>query len=155
AKVYQSSIPEFTDVEVDQSVKLTDSGGHELASTLENSQELQKKINEGEKNPYGKRVLVALIDSGIDPTHEVIHNKKVEKSWNEIADDNLMYDDVGHGTHIAGILEDESQNITLLPYKVVSQQDGKLSHVIKAINQAIEDHANVINMSFVIGEDSY
>jgi len=155
AQEYQQKIPEFVNVEVDQKAKLTDNNQSPTSSTLESTMENTQENAPADKDKTDKSVRVAVIDSGIDPTHEIFQNKKVEKGWNELSNNDDMYDDIGHGTHIAGIIERESQNVTLIPYKVVNTQDGKLSHVLAALNQAIENHANVINMSLAFDEDSY
>jgi thermitase len=110
-------------------------------------------------------VTVAVIDSGVDYTHPDIAPNFAggQDFFNGDLD---PMDDLGHGTHVAGIIAAAMNNPTgdpaapegvvgvapnarILAYKVCGA-DGTCSDfaIEQAIAQAVADHARVINMSF-------
>ncbi|MGN1420358.1 MAG: S8 family serine peptidase [Eubacterium sp.] len=96
-------------------------------------------------------ITVGIIDTGIDLDHEFLQNRIIETGIN-YSDTGLTYsenDDHGHGTHVAGIVADNTtDNIKIMAYKALnSEGKGSLSNVCLAIYQAISDEINVINMS--------
>lgn len=113
-----------------------------------------------------KPVVVAVIDSGIDLSHEDLKNKVAPGGYNFILDNDNIYDINGHGTAVSGVIAAEADNhkgITgvagPLEVKVLPLQagfyDGTLytSDVIRAIRYAIEQEVDVINLS--IGGNHY
>ncbi len=149
AKAYTSSIPEFVAAEVDQNILVTQTGTPTDIDHIEVTPERKKETR--------KNIRVAVIDSGIAANHRHFQDTdiKVNPKANTIKDNKDVQDDVSHGTHIAGIIASRSENITILPYKVADQQGGRLSNIIKALNLAIADDADVINMSLGIRGESY
>ena len=124
-------------------------------------------------------VIVAVIDTGVDIDHEDLsHNiwkNTKEKPGNGIDDDGNGYvddyygvnivsgrgngdDDNGHGTHVAGIIAAQNNNIgtvgiahkvTIMPVKAAAASGYFLqSDIAKAVLYAYENGAEVINMSF-------
>ena len=124
-------------------------------------------------------VIVAVIDSGVDIDHEdLAHNiwkNTKEKPDNGIDDDGNGYiddyygvniisgkgngdDDNGHGTHVAGIIAAQNNNLgtvgiayktTIMPIKAAASSGYLLqSDIAKAVLYAYENGAEVINMSF-------
>ena len=118
-----------------------------------------------------KDVVVAVLDSGVDGDHPELKGRVlpgINFSTLEPALRNLPDDDVGHGTHIAGIIAAISGNnagiaglsnrIKILPLKVYNQADtsGRSSNkkrvligdaVLKAVNYAIDQKVDVIHLS--------
>ena len=124
-------------------------------------------------------VIVAVIDSGVDYDHEdlaqniwvnvnEVPNDGIDNDGNGYADDyygvNIVAgygngdDDNGHGTHVAGIIAAQNNNIgvmglaynvKIMPIKAASAS-GYLhqSDIAKAVLYAYENGAEVINMSF-------
>ena len=136
--------------------------------------------NEGYGNTAGEGVVVAVIDTGVDYNHEDLQDniwtnsaevsgqKGTDDDNNGYVDDvhgiNLIdpnetpMDDHGHGTHVAGIIAMENNNVggvgiayksKIMPIKA-GGSDGTLysSDIAKAIVYAYKNGADVINMSF-------
>ncbi|OGJ46019.1 hypothetical protein A3J23_02705 [Candidatus Peregrinibacteria bacterium RIFCSPLOWO2_02_FULL_48_14] len=146
---YQEAIPEFASVEVDQDVELQSPFYDWFFEARAEPVELSSEPEDED------RIQVAVVDSGIDGDHEIFDKNSVLTGWNTISDDTTMYDDVGHGTHVAGIISKGISGIEIIPYKIVDSKGGKLSNVIEAVSKAIADEVDVINMSFGVPSASY
>lgn len=115
----------------------------------------------------GTDIRVAIIDSGIDYDHPDLGgpgfpNSRVITGYNFISDTLDPWDDLGHGTHVAGIVG-ASGNVTgvapgasLMAYKIFDEQgQGTTADVIAAVELALDpdgdpdtdDGAHVINLS--------
>jgi subtilisin family serine protease len=106
-------------------------------------------------------VLIAVLDSGIDYTHEDLSDGRVRTDIDRdfVNDDDDARDDFGHGTHVAGIIAAQTNNgigiagvmqqAQLLPLKVCDDQ-GRCTaeHIATALQYAMEQNARVINLSF-------
>ena len=136
--------------------------------------------NEKYGNTAGEGVVVAVIDTGVDYNHEDLQDniwtnsaevsgqKGTDDDNNGYVDDvhgiNLIdpnetpMDDHGHGTHVAGIIAMENNNVCgvgiaykskIMPIKA-GGSDGTLNStdIAKAIVYAYKNGADVINMSF-------
>ena len=136
--------------------------------------------NEGYGNTAGEGVVVAVIDTGVDYNHEDLQDniwtnsaevsgqKGTDDDNNGYVDDvhgiNLIdpnetpMDDHGHGTHVAGIIAMENNNVggvgiayksKIMPIKA-GGADGTFysSDIAKGIEYAYKNGADVINMSF-------
>ena len=150
ADAYERSIPEFVHVELDQEVTL-ESPDYEWTLYPAASQETPIQLS---SEPV-QEVTVAVIDSGMDEGHEIFSDVPLEEGWNTITEDSTMLDDVGHGTHIAGIIASHADGVIIAPYKIVDSKGGKLSNVLEAFAKAIEDDVDVVNASFGLGTSSY
>ena len=96
-------------------------------------------------------VLVAVIDSGIDTDHEYFEDRLVYSDYNgsSTGERNSVEDDYGHGTHVAGIIVGNTlDNVKIKPYKVLNDMgNGSLSSIAVAVDLAVADGADIINMS--------
>lgn len=104
-------------------------------------------------------VKIAVLDTGINPNHEVFTDTNIADridftySHDYVNNDNDVTDDNGHGTLVAGaIAESTPANVKIVPVKVMGS-DGKGD--FEAIFDAISDlskHVDIINLS--LGTDS-
>jgi subtilisin family serine protease len=147
---YSAMVPEFEHVENDQILSLESpvftwrlQGAAPELPPVELSSEVDSPVK------------VAVIDSGMDETHEIFAGTTVQTGWNTVDDDESMYDDVGHGTHIAGIIATYAPGVEIVPYKIVGAKGGKLSNVLEAYSKALEDDVDLINSSFGVPSPSY
>ncbi|WJY26465.1 S8 family peptidase [Sporosarcina trichiuri] len=111
--------------------------------------------------PYtGKGVKVGVLDSGIDTTHSKLNVKggfcALPKA--ECAAGTIPYaDDLGHGTHVAGILAAQKASngtlgvapgIDLYAIKSINQYDsGTTADIIAGVEWAINNKIDILNMS--------
>lgn len=109
-----------------------------------------KMINyrKSKKLPTGKNVKVAVMDSGIDAG-----NVKVKGYRNFVQEDALVptyFEDLsGHGTSIAGVINDIAPESQIYSVKVMNSQNiASLSDVVMGIYWCIENDIDIINMSF-------
>ena len=110
--------------------------------------EIKDKLSEMINDDY---VLVAVLDSGIDIDHEYFENRLVPSDYNgsSSGERGSVEDDYGHGTHVAGIIVGNTlDNVKIKPYKVLNDMgNGSLSSIAVAIDLAVADGADIINMS--------
>jgi subtilisin family serine protease len=103
-------------------------------------------------------VLVAVIDTGIDPEHEdLAGNLDMSKAANFVEAGKTPYDDFGHGTHVAGIIGAIANNgvgiagvapkVTIMPIRVLGVDGGTTAALIQGIDHAVAKGAKVINLS--------
>lgn len=98
-----------------------------------------------------REVIVAVLDSGVDTDHEYLEGRLLPNDINlsSTGEENSCEDDYGHGTHVAGILADNTlDNVKIKPYKVLNNQGrGATSLIAIAIDMAVADGADIINLS--------
>ena len=69
--------------------------------------------------------------------------------------DGSQYEAFGHGTMVMGVIHLVAPTAKLLPVKAFSANgNGSLSNIIAGIYYAVQNHANVINMSFDLLQNS-
>lgn len=103
-------------------------------------------------------IVVGILDSGIDYDHEFLKNRVIRSNYNisSSGNENDEKDDDGHGSHVAGIVVDNStSNVKVKGYKVLDSEGyGTISKVALALEYAITDGVNVINMSLGVKGES-
>lgn len=115
-----------------------------------------------EETRGAKDVVIAVIDSGVDLLHPDIKDKLKSSGRDIVNNDFDATDDLGHGTHVAGIaaaatdnnegIAGVAWNCQVLPVKVIDKEgSGLYSWLAEAIIWAADNQAAVINMS--IGGD--
>lgn len=122
----------------------------------------------------GKGVRVAILDSGLNFNHPAIHwNLAVDKDelngkedndnnsnafendylgWDFINGDNNVFDDEGHGSHVAGITGSHvfglAPDAEILPVKVLNAMGGgDIGSIAAGIIYAVDNGADIINGS--------
>lgn len=102
-------------------------------------------------------VVIAVIDTGVDIDHPDLAGR-LAPGMNFIAEHNEPFDDVGHGTHVAGIIAATVDNVEgvagmswfnkVMPVKVLDESGAGSSYsVAQGIIWAADNGAKVINMS--------
>ena len=108
-------------------------------------------------------ILIAILDTGIDDSHPDLKGKVVKDI--KISDSTTAEDLHGHGTHVAGIAAAATNNAIgvagscpkckLLNIKVMGDNgQGRTSWITEGINAAVEEGADVINISAGTFDDS-
>jgi Subtilase family len=110
-------------------------------------------LTEAHRLATGNRVLVAVIDSGVDASHPDLAGAVVDNL--EAANDNAPH---AHGTGMAGAIAAHrsmlgtAPRVGLLTVRAFSTRansaDGTTFNIIKGLEWAVERGARVINMSF-------
>ncbi|MFN8369232.1 MAG: S8 family serine peptidase [Bacteriovoracaceae bacterium] len=130
-------------------------------------------IQDSWTNGTGEGIKVAVIDSGVNYLHPdlstniAINTKEIPDNgvdddkngfvddtigWDFVNDDNMPFDDGGHGTHVAGLIASKvfgvAPNAKILPIKAFNARGScELSTIIMGFLYAIDQGANVINFS--------
>lgn len=94
-------------------------------------------------------IIVAVIDTGIDYTHTHLKDRIVS-GYDFIADNTDPKDVHFHGTHVAGIIVDSTPAaVKIMPIRALNEEGkGYDSTIAKAIRFAVDNGADIINMSF-------
>jgi len=111
----------------------------------------------------GAGVLVAVLDTGVDPGHPLLAGR-IRGGWDFVDGDadprdvaNGLDDDgdgladeaLGHGTHVAGIVAMMAPSADLLIVRVLDAEGrGDLPRIAAGIRWAVDHGARVINLSF-------
>ena len=121
-------------------------GAEMIKSDTFNSRLLEKFGAEEAMN----EVTVGLIDSGVEYAHPFLSGRiDVDNGYDFYDGDSDPMDEHSHGTHTAGIICDNTlSNVTIIPYKITDANgDSSLSLLEAALDKAINDGVDVINMS--------
>ncbi|MGM0445701.1 MAG: S8 family serine peptidase [Bacillota bacterium] len=115
-----------------------------------------------------KKIKVAVIDSGIIPDHDDLSANINLNAGRDFVDDDFNPIDesseYSHGTHVSGLIgavinnntgiAGVLSNVEIIPIRVFDPNGTvqTISDIVEAINYAVEQNADVINMSFGGGE---
>ena len=158
--------PAIRYIDVNQSIELS-------APPFSNTQEETpswglERIFESDTYPFdywnetdGTGVKVAVLDSGIDGSHEDLH---VAGGYNTISDDPYDVDLNGHGTHVAGIIAGLYNDVGIVGvapavelYSLVvldEEGEGSSINLIEAIEWVVDNNIPIVNMSLGMSESS-
>ena len=111
----------------------------------------------------GSGIKIAIIDTGVDFNHPDLFgwgpDGKVIGGYNFIHENQLPLDTNGHGTQVAGVIAADGGIVGIAPkakilaYKVSENGEGVSSDlIIRAIEKAIEDEADIINISLGVNK---
>ena len=106
----------------------------------------------------GNGIKIAVIDTGINLNHPDFFNQnstsRFLKGYDFVDNDTFPQDTNGHGTQVTGIIAADGQLKGIAPmaeifsYRVSSDGESVPSDlIIKAINQAVDDKVDIINIS--------
>lgn len=119
---------------------------------MERVKELVHAENVYRKGYTGKGVRIALLDTGVF-MHRDLKNKIILfKDY--INYKSLAYDDNGHGTHIAGIINEMAPGVELLVFKILDKNgNGTTEKAIKALDWIKDNHKkwNIKLLNFSMG----
>lgn len=112
----------------------------------------------------GAGVVVAVLDTGVDPGHEVWGDRISPLAYDFVDNDNAAWEEAdgldqdgdgqldegyGHGSMVAGIIALVAPEATLLPLRVLdSEGRSDVFTIARAIRYAVDSGADVVNMSF-------
>ncbi len=111
----------------------------------------------------GTGIKIAIIDTGVDFEHPDLFgwgpDGKVVGGYNFIQEGQPPMDNNGHGTQVAGVIAADGQakgvapKAKILAYKVSEDGEGVSSElIIRAIEKAIEEEADIINISLGVNK---
>ena len=111
----------------------------------------------------GDGIKIAVIDTGVNFNHPDLlgwgPDGKVIGGYNFIQENEPPLDTNGHGTQVAGVIAADGQIIGIAPkakilaYKVSEDGEGVSSElIIRAIEKAIDDGADIINISLGVNK---
>ena len=98
---------------------------------------------------FANEVVVAVLDTGLALSHEFFQDRYVDSFVNLIDGSDVTQDDNDHGSHVAGIIVDNTpSNVKIKPYKVLNYDgEGNYLMTCTGVEMAIEDGVDVINLS--------
>lgn len=114
----------------------------------------------------GRGVRVAVIDSGVNASHEDFSATTFAQGLNVLNRSNDVTDENGHGTIVCGVLAETKDNglgfagltpdVTVVPIKCFGKsKETSASYIVSALYAAADDYAcDVINLSLGMTEDS-
>jgi hypothetical protein len=148
-------------LEPDSSVSLTETFSSNDTENMENSSEVTpigvKTIGVEQvhdKSINGEGIKVAVFDTGVSNHSDLLikGGTSFVEGYSSFSDDN------GHGTHVAGTIAalnnnrgiiGVSPNVDIYAVKVLDSNGiGNYSSVIEGINWAVQNHINIISISF-------
>ena len=130
--------------------------GPDLMNLTKTKEDAQKAIDQGLLNTT---VTVAVIDTGINEGHEWFEGRISKDSKSFIHDDEPKNynDENGHGTHVAGIIADNTpSNVSLLILQALdAEKKGTAADVVAAIEYAVANGARIINLSLGVTANDF
>lgn len=107
---------------------------------------------------------VFVIDTGIDPTHPDLASR-VTAGRNYVTAGSTPFDDNGHGTHVSGLaaaaingtgMTGSGLQVRITPYKALGALGtGGVSIIGMAIRDAVDEGADIINLSLELSIDTF
>lgn len=96
-----------------------------------------------EEKTSKNKVVVAVIDSGIN-----LKGNNILEGKNVIDNTSNVNDQTGHGTYVSKLILKSNPNVQILPIKAIdNSENGEVSHIKSAIDYAISEDADIINLS--------
>ncbi len=116
-------------------------------------------IEEAQQTATGLGVTVAVIDNGVDYAHPLLESRLSSNGFDFIDNDsNATYEPgsvTSHGTFVSGLIALTAPDCVILPLRAFDGDGlGSTYAIADAIYYALDQGAQVINMSFGTHEDS-
>lgn len=109
------------------------------------------------KNKKNKKIIVAVIDSGVQSDHSYLKGRVLSTGYDFVDGDSNPGDRNGHGTHVAGTVVDCTKSlkkVKILPVRVMDENgQGTTFATIMGVNYAVKKGAKVMNISIGGGHD--
>jgi minor extracellular protease Epr len=123
----------------------------------ENDWSRQYQIKIGTKISDQKTVKIAILDSGVNANIPTMKDA-ITASYNVLNPEKETDDIFNHGTKIASVISDSevgmSQHVELYDIQVLNDGgQGSLASICKGISRALEENADIINMSLGFNQD--
>ena len=111
----------------------------------------------------GDGVVVAVVDSGVSVQLDGLSN--ILPGWDFVEDDDEADDEHWHGTHVSGIIAQQSNNdegvagvapgVSILPVRVLNGEGkGNTANVAAGIVWAVDNGAQIVNLSLAFSSYS-
>ncbi len=117
-------------------------------------------VQQARSRSTGRGVMVAIVDTGIDPNHEALGNR-VNPFGTSLVDGFLTpWDEpssnptsgnalVGHGTFLAGLVRNIAPDVSLLPVRVLDSEGvGTTAIAAAGIEYAVKNGAHIVLLAF-------
>ena len=110
---------------------------------------LDKLATQAKQYQVNTKIKVAVIDTGVDKSHSILKGRIDSSSYNLAENNTDLEDNLGHGTHVAGIVADSTpDNIKIMALKIFNSSNRSSTILIlNALQYALENGADVVNMS--------
>lgn len=107
------------------------------------------KTHLADEGKTDEEIIVAVIDTGVEATHEHLQGRLVEGK-NFIDETKEPIDDHSHGTHVSGTIVDcTPDNVKIMPIKAFYETGGGNDLAIYlGILYAVDNGADILNMSY-------
>jgi subtilisin family serine protease len=100
-----------------------------------------------------RQAIIAVVDSGLDKNHPALQDRIVE-GFDFLDGDVEVDDEVGHGTHVSGLIAKNSRAAEIMPLKVASKKTGRVSDISRAVKYAADKEVDIINLSLTLPQNS-
>src|SRR5690625_1583948 len=115
-----------------------------------------------EARRLGHNIVVAVIDTGVDVSHPALQGALAPNGYDFVDNDSDPSEvgteadpAYGHGTVVAGIVDRKSTRATILPVRALEADGtGDVLNVVRAVYYAVEQGADVINLSLGSQDES-
>jgi hypothetical protein len=119
-------------------------------------------LADAQKISTGQGIIVAVLDTGLAADHPLLKSSitagydfvgmtnNIYDTGNGLDDDGdgLVDEDLGHGTHVSGIILTEAPGVQIMPIRVLNSDGvGTYWEVAAGIRYAVDHGAKIINMS--------
>lgn len=145
-----SQLPGIIYAECDSEVEACAAGTASFRSWGAQKMNFEPFISFCAREIRSEKVLVAVVDSGVYMHNDLV-SRIPELGYDYVdSDSDPTNDGFNHGTAVAGIIADSTQNLPayLLPIRILdSSGRGKVSDLLNATREAISKKADIINIS--------